>query len=221
MTEELLLNDLSSSNFDEHALSTIVKTEANQSTHFSKSFSDFFEDRFEKIESKDVDLIDSGMEAEPCETVENANDDLKQKYELERQKVEAIEASFLTKYKSFSGVDCYSDKREFNGVVDSVDRDNRSFVATFFDIMKKEEMIKTFSFDDLSYEDDVNRIAEGTGFVLVVGKKRKCFNDTGKLTYSGKENFCRIYLRHPRKLNPMEEEMVDEEVGRWAKLFNR
>ena len=95
------------------------------------------------------------------------------------------------------------------------------FVATFFDIINKEEMVSTFSFNDLAYDGDIGHIEEGAGFVLVIGITRKCFNDNGKLTYGGKDNFRRIYLRHTQELNPREKVLIDEDVESWTKLFNK
>lgn len=115
----------------------------------------------------------------------------------------------------------YTDNIEYNGVVNDVDYQSRSFVALFYDIDKKIQKISTFSFDDLAFDDDFKKIQIGTLFVLIVGKKRTSFFSNGKMVSGGKENFCRIYLRTSTKTNPKEEELINEDTECWSKLFDK
>lgn len=157
------------------------------------------------------DFINTNDESE-SKPNEDINEQIKSINECEK---------FVNDSKAFSSFERYTDLLEFNGVIDAVDYISKSFEATYYNIVDKKEMVSSFSFEDLLYDDDAQAIKVGTKFILIVGKKRKSIITNGKTVNGGKENFCRIYLREEKRTNPIEESLINENVKRWSMLFNK
>lgn len=219
MNDETSLNSFDYSNFDGAKYSSLEQLDDCQVTKPSSPIRDIFNNFLRKKEEpiSTTLLLDKGDADSEEESVGTIPNDIFEKSANDIR----IEKEFIANPEPIVSFEYYTENSEFNGVVDKVNEAERSFDATFFDIRKKENMVATFSFDDLLYEDDADRVKVGTTFVLIVGKKRQSILNNGKIVNGGKENFCRIYLRRPRLLNPKEEVMVDEDAEHWAKLFSK
>ena len=216
MMDETFINSIISTNNDDNLASIDLQSLLDETRFFAPLIEHVCKTSKEKNEPSLLTSINQAIVDAFDQSISKSNEQVKEQID-----------SFIKK-ESFSRVanvlhsfEYYTDSIEYNGVVTDIDYHNRSFTSCFYDINSKNQMISTFSFDDLAFDDDAEKIQIGTMFVLIVGKKRTSYFNNGRIISGGKENFCRIYLRTSIKANPKEEELINEDTERWSKLFDK
>lgn len=115
----------------------------------------------------------------------------------------------------------YNEISEYHGIVESINDEEKSFIATLYLKSNSEKMISVeFSMDDVQYESEKSLIKVGAPLIWLVGQETGLLLRENQLKQGPRVNISKFRFRRTIGLSHKQVQIAKEEADEWTRFFN-